>query len=79
MPTVSASWGRYAGNTFNNLIENTWLPPSVTTAKGTALRSVNGLLGVAGSNLVREFWPDVRRLMRRPRATGAASPPPGDR
>ena len=25
------AWGRFAGNVFNNVIENAWLPPSMTT------------------------------------------------
>jgi len=59
------AWGRYAGNTLNNLIENTWLPPSVTTPGQTALRSGMGMLGRLGGNAWEEFWPDVVRRFRR--------------
>jgi hypothetical protein len=62
---LAPAWGRYAGNVFNNVIENTWLPPSATTTGQTVLRSVNGFLGRAGGNLFDEFWPDVRRRLKK--------------
>ena len=58
---LAPAWGRYAGNTLNNLIENTWLPPSQTTAGETALRCSLGFLSRMGGNLWSEFWPDARR------------------
>jgi hypothetical protein len=63
---LAPAWGRYAGNVFNNVIENTWLPPSATTPQQTAVRSVSGFLGRAGGNLFDEFWPDVRRRLTKP-------------
>jgi hypothetical protein len=62
---LAPAWGRYAGNTLNNVIENTWLPPSVTTWGQTTLRSANGFLGRAVGNLWNEFWPDVRKLIKK--------------
>ena len=59
--SLKPAWGRYAGNVLNNLIENTWLPPSVTTPGQTAWRSGLGLLGRLGGNAWEEFWPDVAR------------------
>jgi hypothetical protein len=59
------AWGRYAGNTLNNLIENAWLPPSVTTPGQTVLRSSMGMLGRLGGNAWEEFWPDVVRRFRK--------------
>ncbi len=65
---LKPAWGRFAGNVFNNVIENAWLPPSMTTPGQTALRSANGLLGRLAGNLWDEFWPDIRtRLGHRPR------------
>ena len=61
---LAPAWGRYAGNVFNNLIENTWLPPSATTPGQTALRAVLGLLSRLGGNAWEEYWPDVRRKLR---------------
>ena len=59
------AWGRYAGNTLNNLIENAWLPPSLTTPAKTALRSGLGMLSRLGGNAWEEFWPDVVRRFRK--------------
>lgn len=63
--TLKPAWGRYAGNVVNNLIENSWLPPSVTTPGQTAWRSGLGLLGRLGGNAWEEFWPDVVRRLRK--------------
>lgn len=62
---LAPAWGRYAGNVVNNLIENAWLPPSATTPAQTITRSVLGLLSRLGGNAWEEFWPDVRRHLRR--------------
>ena len=59
------AWGRYAGNTLNNVIENSWLPPSMTTPGQTALRSGMGFLGRLGGNAWEEFWPDVVRHFKK--------------
>lgn len=58
------AWGRYAGNTVNNVIENAWLPPSMTTPGQTALRSGLGFLGRLGGNAWDEFFPDVVRYFK---------------
>jgi hypothetical protein len=63
--TLKPAWGRYAGNTLNNVIENTWLPPSVTTPGQTVLRSGMGMLGRLGGNAWEEFWPDIARRFRK--------------
>jgi hypothetical protein len=61
---LAPAWGRYAGNAFSNVMENAWLPPSVTTWRQTTVRSANGFLGRAAGNLWEEFWPDVRRRFK---------------
>jgi hypothetical protein len=58
---LQPAWGRYAGNVFNNLIENTWLPPSVTTPWQTVERCALGFLGRLAGNAWDEFWPDVQK------------------
>ena len=63
--SLKPAWGRYAGNTLNNVIENRWLPPSMTTPGQTASRSALGMLGRLGGNAWEEFWPDVVRHFRR--------------
>lgn len=60
---LAPAWGRYVGNTLNNIVENSYLPPSITTPGQTVLRSANGFLGRLGGNLWDEFWPDARRLI----------------
>jgi len=63
---LAPAWGRYAGNTVNNLIENSWLPPSQTTWGQTTWRSASGFATRALGNVWEEFWPDVsRRLFHR--------------
>ena len=60
------AWARLAGNTVNNVIENTWLPPSATTWQQTVWRSASGFGTRAIGNVWEEFWPDVsRRLFHR--------------
>src|SRR5438105_7538084 len=55
------AWARLGGNTVNNLIENTWLPPSATTWQQTTWRSASGFGTRALGNVWEEFWPDVSR------------------
>jgi len=63
---LAPAWGRYAGNTVNNLIENAWLPPSATTWQQTTWRSASGFGTRAIGNVWEEFWPDVsRRIFKR--------------
>lgn len=62
---LHAAWGRYVGNTLNNVIENSWLPPSSTTVGNTIYRSAAGFATRIGGNAWEEFWPDVRRLLRK--------------
>jgi hypothetical protein len=62
---LAPAWGRYAGNTMNNLIENAWLPPSVTTPGQTVARMGLGFLSRLGGNLWEEYWPDVRARLRK--------------
>jgi hypothetical protein len=62
---LAPAWGRYAGNVFNNIIENAWLPPSTTTWEQTTWRGASGFLGRAAGNLWDEFWPDVRKRLKK--------------
>jgi hypothetical protein len=52
-----------AGNVVNNVIENTWLPPSATTRGQTTLRTVDGFAGRLVGNLWAEFWPEIRKRL----------------
>ncbi len=62
---LHAAWGRYVGNTVNNVIENAWLPPSAATAGNTIYRSAIGFATRIGGNAWEEFWPDVAQRLRR--------------
>lgn len=63
---LAPAWGRYAGNSINNVIENAWLPPSATTWRATTWRSAAGFGSRAIGNVWEEFWPDAsKRLFRR--------------
>ena len=64
---LAPAWGRYVANTLNNVIENAWLPPSVTTPEQTLIRSADGFLGRLIGNIYEEFWPDAKRLLHRHR------------
>jgi hypothetical protein len=63
--SLNLAWGRIAGNTVNNVIENAWLPPSVSTPGQTVWRSALGFLGRLCGNAWEEFWPDVVRHFRK--------------
>jgi hypothetical protein len=63
--SLHPAWGRYVGNTLNNVIENSWLPPSATTVGNTIYRSAAGFATRIGGNAWEEFWPDVVRLLHR--------------
>ncbi len=58
---LAPAWGRYVANTLNNVIENSWLPPSATTPGQTALRSAMGFASRIGGNAWAEFWPDAKQ------------------
>jgi hypothetical protein len=57
---LAPAWAYYIGAVGNNLVANTWLPPSATTAGATSWRISSGFLGRFAGNLWFEFWPDVR-------------------
>jgi hypothetical protein len=60
---LAPAWGRLAGNVIGNVIENSWLPPSVTTRGETTVRVADGLAARLVSNVWEEFWPDLRQRL----------------
>ena len=62
---LAPAWGRYAGNTVNNVIENTWLPPSATTCGQTTWRCAAGFGTRAIGNVWEEFQPEIMRIVFR--------------
>jgi hypothetical protein len=76
---LAPAWGRFAAIVGSNVVQNTWLPPSVTTPKGTSARVATGLLGRLATNLWEEFGPDLRRRFPRARVgrpTASRKPAP---
>jgi hypothetical protein len=76
---LAPAWGRFAGIVGSNVVQNAWLPPSVTTPKGTSARVATGLLGRLATNLWEEFGPDLRRRFpsgRAGRPTASRKPAP---
>jgi hypothetical protein len=62
---LAPAWARGVGNVLNNVVENTWLPPSATTTRQTLIRCGEGFLGRLAGNLWEEFWPDVKARLGR--------------
>jgi hypothetical protein len=58
------SFGRVSGTLGGSFISRTWHPERQRTV-GNALRNAGISLGAeAGWNLLREFWPDIKRVFR---------------
>jgi hypothetical protein len=57
---LAPAWARYLGGIGSNVVANTWLPASDTTASDNIRRIGSGFLGRFVGNLWTEFWPDVR-------------------
>jgi hypothetical protein len=63
--SLKPAWSRLGANLANDVIENTWLPPSMTTGRDTAWRTGAGVLGRLAGNVWQEFWPDLSRTLRK--------------
>ena len=53
-----------AGAFVSSALHNTYHPYNNTSADGTMNRALGRLATRAGMNIVREFWPDVRRRFK---------------
>jgi hypothetical protein len=54
------AWARYSAIGVESVAANSWLPRSDSGPSHTFMRIANALLGQLGSNLFREFWPDLK-------------------
>jgi hypothetical protein len=54
------AWGRYTAVGVESVVANRWLPRSDSGPSHTFMRIANAFLGQLGSNLFREFWPDLK-------------------
>jgi hypothetical protein len=59
------AYARYAANVGNNFLSNLWREKSEADASSALLRIALGVSGRMGSHAFAEFWPDVRKKMRR--------------
>jgi hypothetical protein len=59
------AYARFIGNVGNNFLSNTWRVESEADASSAAVRCVWGITGKMGANAFAEFWPDVKRKLRR--------------
>jgi hypothetical protein len=60
---LAPAWARIAGTVGSNVVKNAWLPARMTTAKGTVMRVLSGLLGRLAMNMWHEFGPDLQRRL----------------
>jgi len=63
--STTFSISRIAGNVGNNYLSNLWRVESQSSAGDAAMRCVWGLTSRMSSYAFMEFWPDVRRRLRR--------------
>ena len=59
------NYSQVLGTVISASIANAYYPAESRGMRRTANRAVNGLGGAAGANVLREFWPDVKRLLIR--------------
>jgi hypothetical protein len=59
------AWARLAGNVGNNSLSNLWRVDSEVGVRPTVERISFGFLGQMAGNAFAEFWPDVKKKIRR--------------
>ena len=59
------AYARFAAISGSNVISNTWRPDSQRTTGDTMARIGYGFAGRIGANAFAEFWPDIRKLIKR--------------
>ena len=59
------AYARYIAISGNNFLSNTWRADSEATNGRAGLRTLFGFLGRMSSNAFAEFWPDVRKRIRK--------------
>ena len=65
------NYSQVLGTVVSSSIANIYYPPQSRGFKRTANRAVNGLAGAAGANVLREFWPDIKRMLVRHKSTAS--------
>jgi hypothetical protein len=64
---TSLAVGRLAGNYAGGFVSNLYFPPDEATTADALRRGTLRMGGDAAINLLREFWPDIRRKLRKER------------
>jgi hypothetical protein len=59
------AYSRFAGSVAGFMAESTWLPPSVNTPGNAMQRCGFSFGGQVAANVFREFWPDIKRKLKR--------------
>ena len=62
---LAPAYARYVATSGNNFLSNAWRVDSEATNSAALKRTALGFAGRMGANAFREFWPDVRNLIRR--------------
>lgn len=63
--SLMPAYGRYVGTLGNNLVTNAWRPKDANDLGSALARTAYGFLGRMGSNAFAEFWPSVKKKLRR--------------
>jgi len=62
------AYARYIAIVGGNFLSNTWRVPSEANAQDALLRSSEAFAGRMAANAFKEFWPDVKNLLRHRRS-----------
>jgi hypothetical protein len=62
----TVSLWRFAGNYGGQFVANTWRPERIATTREAFERGTLSVGFDVGANIFKEFWPDIRKKLRRP-------------
>jgi hypothetical protein len=62
---LAPAYGRFAGVAISNMAAKAWLPPSRNSWGDVGARSGAQMGFQVGCNLLREFWPDIKKKFRK--------------
>jgi hypothetical protein len=60
-----SAYSRFAGVAVSNAVAKSWLPPGRDTWSDVGISSGTQIGGQVGLNVLREFWPDIKRKLFR--------------
>ncbi len=62
---LAPAWARYTATMTSNVVQNAWLPPSMTPWQQVLMREGSAFGGRFLGNLWSEFWPDIKQRIHR--------------